>query len=183
MRSLYFDYNATTPIAEEVLEVLHRALREGYGNASSIHHLGQASKQSLETARRQVSELLGCSMKEIVFGSGGTEADNHAIFGVCRFRERPHVITSEIEHPAVLNAVAEVERRGGETTVVPVSGAGVVDPEEVRRALRPNTALISVMHVNNEIGTVQPIAEIAASRAKPGILLHSTACRRLGEFR
>jgi cysteine desulfurase len=182
VRSFYFDYNATTPIAEEVLEVFHRALSEGFGNASSIHHLGQASKESLESARRQVAALLGCSNKEIVFGSGGTEADNHAIFGACQLKERPHVITSAIEHPAVLNAVAEVKRRGGESTIVPVSGEGIVDPQDIRRALRPNTALISVMHVNNEIGTVQPISEIAAIAREAGVLCHSDGVQAAGRI-
>jgi cysteine desulfurase len=182
VRSFYFDYNATTPIAEEVLEVFHRALREGFGNASSIHHLGQASKQSLEMARRQLSALLGCAAKEVVFGSGGTEADNHAIFGACRLKERPHVITSAIEHPAVLNAVAEIERRGGESTVVPVSGSGVVDPQDIQRALRRNTLLISVMHVNNEIGTVQPLADIASIAREAGVLLHSDGVQAAGRI-
>jgi cysteine desulfurase len=182
VRSFYFDYNATTPIAEEVLEAYHRALSEGFGNASSIHHLGQASKQSLETARRQVAALLGCSNKDIVFGSGGTEADNHAIFGACRLRERPHVITTAIEHPAVLNAVAEVERWGGESTVVPVSSAGIVDPQDIRSALRANTVLISVMHVNNEIGTVQPIKEIATIAREAGVLLHSDGVQAAGRI-
>jgi cysteine desulfurase len=180
VRSYYFDYNATTPISENVLEVFHRALRQGFGNASSIHHLGQSSKQSLEVARRQVSTLIGCTSKEIVFGSGGTEADNHAILGAVRGKERPHIITSAIEHPAVLNTVAEIERRGGEATIVRVSGAGVADPEDIRRALRPNTALISVMHVNNEIGSVQPIAEIAAIGREAGVLVHCDGVQAAG---
>src|SRR3954447_22851417 len=149
VRSFYFDYNATTPIAEEVLQVFHRALSEGFGNASSIHHHGQAAKQSVERARKQVSLLLGCDAKEVVFGSGGTEADNHAIFGAAALRDRPHIITSAIEHPAVLNAVAEVKRRGGEVTIVPASPEGLVDPENVFRAITRQTVLISVMHVNN----------------------------------
>jgi cysteine desulfurase len=182
VRSFYFDYNATTPIAEEVLEVFHKALSEGFGNASSIHHLGQAAKQSVENARKQVSVLLGCHTKEIVFTSGGTEADNHAIFGGTRLRERPHVITSSIEHPAVLNAVAEVRQRGGEVTVVPVSRVGAVDPDDIRRAIRPETVLISVMHVNNEIGTIQPIREIAQISRESGVLMHSDGIQAAGRF-
>ncbi len=182
MRSYYFDHNSTTPISENVLEVFHRALRQGFGNASSIHHLGQSSKQSLETARRQVSTLVGCTSKEIVFGSGGTEADNHAILGAARGKERPHIITSAIEHPAVLNTVAEIQRRGGEATIVRVSAAGVVDPKDIRRALQPNTVLISVMHVNNEIGTVQPIAEIAAIGREAGVLVHSDGVQAAGRI-
>jgi cysteine desulfurase len=182
VRSFYFDYNATTPIAEEVLGELNRALRDSFGNASSIHHQGQTAKQSIEKARRQVCMLLGCQSKEIVFGSGGTEADNHAIFGAVCDRERPHVVTSAIEHPAVLGAAAEVARRGGAMTIVPVSGVGVVDPDEIRRALRPNTALISVMHVNNEIGTVQPIQAIARIAREAGVLMHSDGVQAAGRI-
>lgn len=182
MRSFYFDYNATTPIAEEVLEVFHKTLSEGFGNASSIHHLGQAAKQSVENARKQVSVLLGCRTKEIVFTSGGTEADNHAIFGATRLHDQPHVITSSIEHPAVLNAVAEVRRRGGNVTVVPVSQVGTVDPDDIRRALRAETVLISVMHVNNEIGTIQPIREIAQIAREAGVLMHSDGVQAAGRF-
>ena len=182
MRSFYFDYNATTPISEEVLEIFHGALRQGFGNASSIHHLGQSSKQSLETARRQVSALIGCTSKEIVFGSGGTEADNHAILAASRRRERPHIITSAIEHPAVLSTVAEIERRGGEATIVRVSSTGVLDPEDIRRAMRPNTTLISIMHVNNEIGTVQPIAEIATIAREAGVWFHSDGVQAAGRI-
>ena len=182
MRSNYFDYNASTPIAPEVLDIFHRALAEGFGNASSIHHVGQTARQTLEHARGQVSALLGCSTKELVFCSGGTEADNHAIFGVVGRREDAHVVISAIEHPAVANAAAEVRRRGGDVTVVPVSSRGVVDPDDVRRALRPNTALVSVMHVNNEIGTVQPVREIAAIVRDAGVLMHSDGVQAAGRI-
>lgn len=182
MRSFYFDYNATSPIAEEVLEEFNRALRLSFGNASSIHHQGQTAKQLLEKARRQVSALLGCDSKEIVFGSGGTEADNHAIFGAVRGADHPHVITTAIEHPAVLGAVTEVGKRGGEATLVPVSAAGVVDPDDVRRAIRSNTALVSVMHVNNEIGTIQPIREIAAIAREAGVPMHSDGVQAAGRI-
>jgi cysteine desulfurase len=165
-----------------VLEVFHRALAEGFGNASSIHHVGQAARQSLEHARGQVSSLLGCSTKEVVFGSGGTEADNQALFGVVGRRENAHVVISAVEHPAVANAAAEVRRRGGDVTVVPVSGRGVVDPDDVRRALRPNTALVSVMHVNNEIGTVQPVRDIAAVAREAGVLMHSDGVQAAGRI-
>jgi cysteine desulfurase len=182
VRINYFDYNATTPIAPEVLEVFHRALAEGFGNASSIHHVGQEAKQSLEHARGQVSALLGCSTKELVFGSGGTEADNHAIFGVVGRREDAHVVISAIEHPAVANAAAEVRRRGGDVSIVPVSSKGVIDPDDVRRALRPNTALVSVMHVNNEIGTIQPVRDIAAIAREAGVLMHSDGVQAAGRM-
>ena len=182
MRSFYFDYNATTPVANEVLEVFRQALTDGFGNASSIHHLGQAAKQGLENARRQVCALLNCSPKELVFGSGGTEADNHAVFGAVPGKDKVHIITSAIEHPAVLAAVSELHRRGHEVTIVPVSSDGVVDPDDVRRALRPNTALVSIMHVNNEIGTIQPIREIAAIAHGAGALMHSDGVQAAGRI-
>jgi cysteine desulfurase len=182
VRSFYFDYNATTPIADEVLEVFRQALTVGFGNASSIHHLGQAAKQGLENARRQVCALLGCNPKELVFGSGGTEADNHALFGAMAGKERGHIITSAIEHPAVLAAAAELQRQGYELTIVPVSGEGVVDPEDVRRALRPDTSLVSIMHVNNELGTIQPIREIAAIAHDAGALMHSDGVQAAGRI-
>ena len=182
MRSFYFDYNATAPIAEEVLEVFNRALRDCFGNASSIHHQGQTARQSLEKARRQVCSLIGCQSKELVFGSGGTEADNHAIFGAVERFERPHIITSAIEHPAVLGSVAEIGRRGGEVTLLPVTRSGVIDPDDVRRALRPNTALISVMHVNNEVGTIQPVQAIARIAREAGVLMHSDGVQAAGRI-
>jgi cysteine desulfurase len=182
VHSFYFDNNATTPIAPEVLGVFHHALASGFGNASSIHHAGQAARRSLEDARRQVCALLGCSSKELVFGSGGTEADNHAIFGSLAGLENPHVIVSAIEHPAVLNAAAEVGRRTGQVSVVPVSSSGLVDPDDVRRALRPNTALVSVMHVNNEIGVIQPIADIARIARNAGVRMHSDGVQAAGRI-
>src|SRR5438445_1538134 len=137
-------------------------LAEVYGNASSIHHFGQMAKQRLEMARRKTAALLNCRPTDVVFTSGGTEADNLALLGSVRPCQGKHVITSAIEHPAVLSACAQIEREGGEVTRVPVGSAGVVDPDDVRRALQPATALISVMHANNELGTVQPIAEIGS---------------------
>src|SRR6185312_15425338 len=140
---------AASPVAPEVLRDIAEAMPEVYGNASSIHHFGQAAKRRLETARRTVAARLGCSDREIVFTSGGTESDNLAIFGVARReKSRRHAVTSAIEHPAVLNAFAQLEREGVEITWVPVGGSGRVSVEDVRRALRPNTALISVMHDN-----------------------------------
>lgn len=162
--------------------MFQQALRDGYGNASSIHHLGQAAKQSVEQSRRQVCQLLHCSPKELVFGSGGTEADNHALFGAFESPREAHLVTSSIEHPAILGAAAALERRGVEVTIVPVTAAGVVDPEAVRRAIRPNTALVSVMHVNNEIGTVQPIREIAAIAHEAGALMHSDGVQAAGRI-
>ena len=183
MTHYYFDHNATTPVSPEVLEALLGATRDVYGNASSIHYQGQQAKQYLEAARRQVASLLNAKPQEIVFLSGGTEADNLAIFGTVRYapRAKKHVITTAFEHPAVLGACAQLEREGVEVTRLPVSGAGLVDPEDVRRALRPETVLISVMHANNELGTLQPIAEIARIAREAGVLMHSDGVQALGK--
>src|SRR5437588_9192434 len=173
MHRYYFDHNATTPVSADVLEAMTPCLGEVYGNASSIHHFGQMAKQRLEMARRQTAALLHCRPQEIVFTSGGTEGDNLALLGSVRPCQGKHVITTAIEHPAVLGACAQIEREGGEVTYLPVGGSGVVDPQDVRRALRPDTALISVMHANNELGTVQPIAEIACIAREAGVPMHS----------
>jgi cysteine desulfurase len=151
------------------MATLTRVLAEVHGNPSSIHADGQAARREVESARAEVAALLGCDPKEIVFTSGGTEADNLALLG-CAVG---HVITTAIEHPAVLQACAALERRGVEVTTLPVSRDGVVDPESVRRALRPDTSVVSVMHANNETGAVQPIREIAAVAHEAGALLHS----------
>src|SRR5579859_3348107 len=155
---------------------------EVYGNASSIHHFGQMAKQRLEMARRQTAALLHCRPQEIVFTSGGTEADNLALLGSVRPCQGKHVITTAIEHPAVLGACAQIEREGGEVSYLPVGVQGVVDPDDVRRALRENTALVSVMHANNELGTAQPIFEIARFTQPAGILLHSDGVQAAGRL-
>jgi cysteine desulfurase len=179
MQHFYFDHNATTPVAPEVLRDLTGTLVEVCGNASSIHHFGQAAKQRLEQARREIAARLGCDPKEIVFTSGGTESDNLAIFGVVRRalaaggRTKAHVITSTIEHPAVLNACAQLQNEGAEVTWLPVSSDGVVRLDELKRALRPSTTLVTVMHANNETGVVQPLREIAALVRSSGAVMHS----------
>ena len=165
---LYFDHNATTPIAPEVLAVLQRVQAEVYGNPSSIHRAGQDARRCVETARAQVAHLLGCDQKEIVFTSGGTESDNLAIFGA----GPGHIVTTAIEHPAVLAAA----RAHGHCTVVPVSPQGVVDPDDIRRALRPDTRLISVMHANNETGAIQTLPRQA------GVLLHADGVQAAGRM-
>jgi cysteine desulfurase len=179
----YFDHNATTPVSPAVLEVLLPALLEVHGNASSIHQDGQAARQRLEMARRETAGLLNADAKEIVFTSGGTEADNLAILGTVRGRQesKKHVITTAIEHPAVLNPCRQLEREGVDVTYARVGSDGVVDPGEIRRALRPETVLISVMHANNELGTVQPLAEIAAIAREAGVLLHSDGVQAAGK--
>ncbi|HUS05944.1 MAG TPA: cysteine desulfurase family protein, partial [Bryobacteraceae bacterium] len=174
--------NATTPLAPEVLDVHVKALREVYGNASSIHQPGQAAKEALENGRRSVASLIHANPREVVFLSGGTEANNLAIFGSVRAsgEAEPHVITTAIEHPAVLNPCAQLERNGIAVTYVRVGSSGVVEPDDIRRALRPETVLISVMHVNNELGTIQPVAEIAYIAREAGAAMHSDGVQAAG---
>ena len=165
MNRFYFDHNATTPLAPEVAQVITEALRSGFGNPSSVHQEGQRARQFLETARRRVARLVMADPAEIVFTSGGTESNNLAILGCVRNVETGcarHVITTAIEHPSALEPCRHLEREGVDVTILPVSEDGVVDPEDVRRALRPETVLVSVMHANNETGVIQPVREIAA---------------------
>jgi cysteine desulfurase len=187
VQRFYFDHNATTPVSPEVLETAVECLGQVYGNASSIHHFGQAAKQRLEMARRQIAASIGCQPREIVFVSGGTEADNLALFGTARHPQNGkqasrHVVTTAIEHPAVLNACAQLEREGVAVTYVPVSADGILDPDDIRRALRPGTVLVSVMHANNELGTVQPVAEIAAIAREAGVYLHVDGVQAVGKI-
>lgn len=195
MQRYYFDHNATTPVSQSVLEVLVAALLEVPGNASSIHQDGQLAKQRLEAARREVATLLGCEPKELVFTSGGTEADNLAILGAVHARStmgasvenstvenQSHVVTTAIEHPAVLNPCRELERSGVQVTYVQPRPDGIVDPEDIRRALTPETALVSVMHANNETGVIQPIAEIAHIVHENGALMHSDGVQAAGKI-
>jgi cysteine desulfurase len=174
----YFDHNATTPVSPEVLEAVLPCLDQAYGNASSIHHFGQVAKQRLEQARRQVSALVNCDPRDIVFTGGGTESDNMAVLGAAR---GGHVITSTIEHTAVLSPCARLERTGAAVTRVRAASNGAVDPDDVRRAVRPDTTLISIMHANNELGTVQPIAEIAKIALEAGVLLHADGVQAVGK--
>jgi len=188
VQRFYFDHNATTPVSPEVLETAVACLGQVYGNASSIHHFGQAAKQRLEMARRQTAALIGCQPREIVFVSGGTEADNLAVFGTVRQalhktgRASRHVVTTAIEHPAVLNTCAQLEREGVAVTYGRVGADGIVDPDDIRRALRPDTVLVSAMHVNNELGTVQPVAEIAAIARAAGVYIHVDGVQALGKI-
>jgi cysteine desulfurase len=182
VQRFYFDHNATTPLAPEVLETVVSCLGQVYGNASSIHHYGQSAKQRLEQARRQLAALLHCSPTELVFTGGGTEADNLAILGAARAAGRGHVVTTTIEHPAVLMAVKQLEREGFAVTGVRVGSNGIVSPDDIRRALRPETVLVSVMHANNELGTVQPLADLARVTREAGVLLHSDGVQALGKI-
>ena len=183
MQRHYFDHNATTPVAPEVLEAMVPCFAQTYGNASSIHFFGQQAKQLLEQARRRVATLLNARPNEIVFTSGGTEAANLAILGAVRSssRERRHVITTTIEHPCVHDACRQLEKEDVEVTYVRVGSDGVVSPDDVRAALKPHTVLVSVMHANNEIGTIQPVREIAAIAREAGALMHSDGVQSTGK--
>ncbi|MBW3598006.1 MAG: cysteine desulfurase [Planctomycetes bacterium] len=183
---IYLDYNATTPLADEVAAAMSQHLAEPYGNPSSLHWAGLPARDAVETARSQVAALLCCDATEVVFTSGGTEANNHAIKGLFFARQdsrRPfHVITSRIEHPAVLEPCRFLERLGAEITRLRVDRFGMVDPDDVRRAIRPDTGLISIMHANNEVGTIQPLIDIAAIARERGVLLHTDAAQTVGKI-
>ncbi len=184
MRRVYLDHNASTPVDPEVVQAMQPFLAEEYGNASSIHSFGQRARAAVERAREAVAALLGARATEIVFTSGGTESNNLAIFGLVNAaaRERKHVITTEIEHHAVLNACQFLERQGIEVTYLAVSADGVLEPEAVRRAIRPQTLLVSVMHANNELGTVQPIEEIGRIAAEADVYFHTDAVQTAGKL-
>jgi len=173
MRRVYLDNNATTPVLPEVFEAMCPYFGDGFGNASSIHHHGQQTRAAVERARESVAALLGCRPAEIVFTSGGTEADNLAIFGVVGPGD--HVITSTVEHHAVLNTCRHLEEKGIEVTYIPVDGRGLVDPEDVRRALRPTTKLVTIMMANNETGVLQPVEEIGRISAEGEVYFHTDA--------
>ncbi|HXP60989.1 MAG TPA: cysteine desulfurase family protein [Dongiaceae bacterium] len=184
MKHIYLDYNASTPIAPEAADAMRPFLSEHYGNPSSRHWAGAAARQALEKARGQVAALLDCAPQEIVFTSGGTEANNHAIKGAFfALRQRgKHIITTQVEHPAVLEPCRFLERLGAEITYLPVDRTGMVNPEDVRKAITPGTILVSVMHANNEVGTIQPIAEIARITRERGIPLHTDAAQSVGKI-
>lgn len=173
MHRVYLDNNATTPVLPEVFEAMRPFFAERFGNASSIHHHGQETRAAVEDAREAVAELLGCTASEIVFTSGGTESDNLAVAGWVAAGD--HVITSSIEHHAVLHACKHLEKIGCEVTVLPVDGRGLIDPDDIRRALRPNTKLISVMMANNETGVLQSVEEIGKIAAEARVLFHTDA--------
>ena len=180
MRRVYLDNNATTPVLSQVLEAMLPYYGEHFGNASSIHHHGQETRGAVERARESVAALLGCRVSEIVFTSGGTEADNLAIFGVTDARD--HVITSTIEHHAVLNACKHLATKGCEVTYVPVDGRGLIDPSDVKRALRPNTKLISIMLANNETGVLQSVTEIGKIASEADVYFHTDAVQAAGKI-
>ena len=175
---VYFDHNATTPPSPEVTEAVVRALTDEFGNASSVHHFGQRAKALLDEARSSVAALVGGEPAEIVFTSGGTEADNLALRGAAEALEatgRRHIVTSSIEHEAVLNTVKALVKRGWTSTLLPVDASGIVAPSALAAAITPATGIVSVMHANNEIGTIQPIADLAAIAHEHGALFHTDA--------
>jgi cysteine desulfurase len=180
MRRVYMDANATTPLLPEVLEAMQPYFVERFGNASSVHSFGQQARGSVEQARIKVAALLHCRPAEIVFTSGGTESDNLALFGASKPGD--HLITTTIEHHAVLHAAEQLAKSGREVTFIPVDDNGVVDPEDVRRALRPNTRLISVMMANNETGAIQPVEAIGAIAAEAGVQFHTDAVQAAGKL-
>ena len=182
---VYFDYNATTPLAPEAVDAVVRTTREQFGNASSVHHFGQQAKAAIDTARSAVAALLNADPSEVVFTSGGTEADNFAIRGAADAIEvtgRRHLIASSIEHEAVLNTLKALARRGWRTTLIAVDHTGIVAPDRLRDVITDDTAIVSVMHANNEIGTIQPIAELAAIAHEHGALMHTDAVQSAGKI-
>ena len=179
---MYFDYCATTPISTEVLEAMHPFWQENFGNPSSLHQHGQIAAKALQHAREQVAGLLDADEGEIIFTSGATEADNLALMGILRPWENKtvHLITSRVEHHAVLHTAQALEKMGCLVTYLPVDSTGMIDLDDLRRAIRKETRLISIMHVNNEVGTIQPIAEIGKIAKEKGILFHCDAVQGVG---
>lgn len=180
MRRVYLDNNATTPVLPEVFEAMRPFYLEQFGNASSIHHFGQHARAAVEKARASVAALFNARPAEVVFTSGGTEGDNTAIFGLTQRGD--HVITSTIEHSAVLNTCKRLEQMGCEVTYVPVNGQCQVDPDDVRKALRPNTRLISIMMANNETGVIQPVEEIGKISREADVFFHTDAVQAAGKI-
>jgi cysteine desulfurase len=184
IQPIYLDYNGTTPHDPEVIAAMRPYLETEFGNPSSSHWYGIGPKQAVEAARRQVAALLNCRSEEIVFTSGGTESNNHAIQGMARALKHKgrHIVTTAFEHPAVLEVCRYLESEGFATTLVPVDHQGMVDPANVEHAIRPDTILITVMHANNEVGTVQPIPEICALARRRNIAMHTDAAQSLGKI-
>lgn len=184
IKPVYLDYNGTTPHAPEVIEAMKPFLETEFGNPSSSHWYGIAPKRAVEKARSQVASILNCEPREVFFTSGGTESNNHAIRGTARALRHKgnHIVTSSFEHPAVLEVCRYLERDGFETTCLPVSSDGLVDRSALEGAIRPTTILITIMHANNEVGTIQPIAEIARIACEKGIVMHTDAAQSVGKI-
>lgn len=192
MNRVYLDYNATTPVEPEVLDAMLPYFSAEFGNASSIHTFGQKARTAVETGREQVAALIGARPQEIIFTSGGTESDNHAIFGIASsfftcitsstpLASSPHIITSAIEHEAVLNACQAFEKDGVRVTYLPTDREGRIEPNELRRAIRPETVLVTLMHANNELGTIQPLEEIGRIAKEADVYFHTDAVQSAGK--
>jgi len=184
VQRVYLDHNATTPVHPAVVEAMTKVLREDFGNPSSVHHFGQRAKSAMDQARSSVASLIGADPSEVVFTSGGTESDNFAIRGAAEALDatrRRHLIATTIEHEAVLNTLKALARRGRPTTLLRVDGTGIVAPDALKEALTDDTAIVSVMHANNEIGTIQPILELARIAHDRGALLHTDAVQTAGK--
>ena len=184
MKPIYLDYNATTPIDPEVVEAMRPYILECFGNPSSSHWYGTQSKNAVETARNQVANLLNCNPDEVVFTGGGSESNNYAIKGVAFANQErgKHLITSSIEHPAVIEVCKYLQQKGFQVTYLPVDQFGQVDPRSVEKVINSSTILISIMHANNEVGTIQPIAEIAGIARSHGIAFHTDAAQSVGKI-
>src|SRR5262245_4801137 len=180
-RRVYLDHNASTPVHPEVLNAMLPYFGERFGNPSSVHGFGREARDGMETAREQVAHFLRVGKEEVVFTSGGTESDNLAIKGVAAARRRGHIITSKIEHHAVLRACQNLEESGFDVTYLPVDGHGMIDPEDVRRAFRPDTILVSLMHANSEAGTIQPVRDVGRLTRERGIPLHVDGVQTFGK--
>ncbi|RLD84809.1 MAG: bifunctional IscS subfamily cysteine desulfurase/selenide, water dikinase SelD, partial [Bacteroidetes bacterium] len=185
MNKIYLDYNATTPIDPEVAKAMQPYLTEYFGNPSSIHEYGLITKKAVEKARKQIAELINCSPSEVIFTSGGTESNNYSIKGSAYYLKDKgnHIITSSVEHPAVMEVCAYLEINGFEVTYLPVDEYGMVDLDVLEKAIRSTTILISIMHANNEIGTLQPIVEIGKIAKKYNIRLHTDAAQSIGKVK
>jgi cysteine desulfurase len=184
MKRIYMDHSATTPVAPEVLAAMLPYFGEKFGNASSLHRSGREAKEALEDSREKVAALLGARAEEIIFTSGGTESDNLALKGIARKNRKhgKHIITTQIEHPAILETCRALEKEGFEVTYLPVTGEGLVELSTLEASIRPDTILISVMHANNEVGTIQPLEEIGRLAAERDIYLHSDAVQSVGKI-
>lgn len=184
MKRIYMDHSATTPVAPEVMEAMLPYFSEKFGNASSLHSFGLEAKEALEESREKVAGLLGAKPEEIIFTSGGTESDNLALKGIARKNQKSgkHIITTRVEHPAILECCRKLEKEGFEVTYLPVTNEGLVDIATLESAIRSDTILISVMHANNEVGTIQPLEEIGRLAAEKDIYLHTDAVQSVGKI-
>ncbi|MGN1340488.1 MAG: cysteine desulfurase family protein, partial [Oscillospiraceae bacterium] len=185
MKSIYADNAATTKLSKTALAAMLPCFEENYGNPSSLHTVGQNAAEALFNARRTVSECIGCDPKEIIFTGGGSEADNQALLTGAELGARKgkkHIISDAVEHHAVLHTLKRLEKQGYEVTILPVDGEGLVDPDDVRKAVRPDTALVTIMMANNEIGTIEPVKEIADICREKGVLFHTDAVQAVGHI-